>query len=461
MDALAWHRFQFGFTVAFHYLFPPLTMGLALVIVLLKGLALRTGEARYSEAARFWAKIFGINFALGVVTGIPMEFQFGTNWGRFSNVAGGIIGTTLAMEGMFAFVLESTFLGLFLFGEKRLGPKGHFGAALALFLGSWLSGYFIIVTNAFMQHPVGHAIGPDGRIHLADLAVYLTNPWAFWQYLHNQSAAVITAAFVVAAIGAYWTLARTHEEHGLLALKVGVTLGLIASVLQIFPTGDMHGKMVAKHQPAALAAMEGHFESGSHAPLAIIGQPDRETRTLKNPMVVPGLLSYLIYGTFGGEVPGLDSFPEEQWPDNVELLYFCYHIMAGLGTFFILVMGVAAILLWRGRLQRARWMLWVLMCAFPFPYIANIAGWMTAELGRQPWLVYGLMRTRDGTSPQVSGGDVAFSALGFMGIYLAIGLLCIYVMMRAVGRGPVPTPAPILIGDETAAAAKTVGAGQE
>jgi cytochrome d ubiquinol oxidase subunit I len=280
-------------------------------------------------------------------------------------------------------------------------------------------------------------MGPDGSIHLADLGAYLANPWAIWQYLHNQSAAVITASFVVAAIGAYWTLAGVDWEHGLLALKVGVILGLVACVMQIFPTGDMHGKMVAKHQPVALAAMEGRFESGPNAPLAIIGQPDMESRTLKNPIVVPGLLSFLIYGTFGGEVPGLESFPEERWPDNVELLYFCYHIMAGLGTFFILVMGVSAFLLWRRRLQKARWMLWILMAAFPFPYIANIAGWMTAELGRQPWLVYGLMRTRDGTSPQVSGGDVAFSALGFMGMYLALGLLCIYVMMRAVARGPV------------------------
>src|SRR4051794_10622473 len=205
MDALAWHRFQFAFTITFHYLFPQLTMGLSLLIVLFKAIGLRTGDDRYHDAARFWGRIFAINFAVGVVTGIPMEFQFGTNWGRFSNYAGGVIGLTLAMEGMFAFFAESAFLGLFLFGEKRLGPKGHMLAAVMVFLGSWLSGYFIIATDAFMQHPTGYAVGRDGLLQLADFWAYLFNPWALWQYAHNMSASVITAAFVVTAVAAYWT----------------------------------------------------------------------------------------------------------------------------------------------------------------------------------------------------------------------------------------------------------------
>jgi len=437
MDALAWSRFQFGFTITYHYLFPQLTMGLALLIVIFKALALRRGDERYHDVARFWGRIFGINFAVGVVTGVPMEFQFGTNWARFSAFSGGVIGLTLAMEGMFAFFAESAFLGLFLFGEKRLGPWGHMVAAVMLFLGSWLSGYFIIATNAFMQHPVGYAVGPGGALQLSDFWAYLLNPWALWQYAHNMSAAVITGSFVVTAVAAYWTLMGLYPEHARRCLQVGVTAGFLFSLLQLFPTGDEQGKRVARHQPAALAAMEGKFESGDQAELAIIGQPDVKRRRLENPIVVPGMLSYLAYGSFGAMVAGLNDIPEDQWPDNVELLYYVYHIMVGLGTFFIAIMGAAALLLWRGKLYRSRPMLWVLMLAFPFPYIATTAGWMTAELGRQPWLVYGLQRTMHGTSPYVSGGDVAWSTLGFMGLYLVLGLLFLYLVMREVAHGPV------------------------
>jgi cytochrome bd ubiquinol oxidase subunit I len=448
MDALAWNRFQFGFTITYHYLFPQLTMGLALLIVLFKAIGLKTGDARYHDAARFWGRIFGINFAVGVVTGIPMEFQFGTNWARFSNFAGGVIGLTLAMEGMFAFFAESAFLGLFLFGERRLGPKGHMLSALMVFLGSWLSGYFIIVTNAFMQHPVGYSMGQGGAVQLADFWGYLLNPWALWQYAHNMSAAVITSSFVVAAVGAYWALMGLYREHARVFLKMGVIVGLIACLTQLFPTGDVHGKLVAKHQPVALAAMEGKFRTSDRAELAIIGQPDVKKRELENPIVVPGILSYLAYGSFGAMVRGLNDYPQDQWPDNVELLYYAYHIMVGLGTIFIALMAIAALLLWRGKLYQTRPMLWVLMLAFPFPYIATTAGWMTAELGRQPWLVYGLQRTIHGTSPQVSGGNVAFTTLGFMGMYLALGICFLYLITREVARGPEPGHGTFKGGDD-------------
>jgi cytochrome d ubiquinol oxidase subunit I len=436
MNALTWSRFQFGFTITYHYLFPQLTMGLALLIVVFKALALRRKDERYHEAARFWARIFGINFALGVITGIPMEFQFGTNWGRFSNFAGGVIGLTLAMEGMFAFFAESAFLGLFLFGEKRLGPRGHMGAALMVFLGSWLSGYFIVATNAFMQHPVGYSVGPRGALQLADFWGYLLNPWALWQYAHTMSAAVITGSFVVAAVGAYWTLMGLYQEHATRCLRIGVTVGFLACLVQLFPTGDQHGKLVARYQRPALAAMEGKFQTSTRAELVIIGQPDVTRRRLENPLVVPGIVSYLAYGSFGAPVVGLNDIPRDRWPDNVELLYYAYHIMVGLGTLFIAVMGIAALLLWRGRLETFRPMLWVLMLAFPFSYIATTAGWMSAEVGRQPWLVYGLQRTVHGTSPKVSGGDVAFTTLGFMGLYLVVGLAFLYLVMREVARGP-------------------------
>jgi len=438
MDAQAWNRFQFGFTISYHYLFPQLTMGVALIIVILKVVALARRDDRYDDVARFWGRIFGINFAVGVATGIPMEFQFGTNWARFSSYAGGVIGLTLALEGMFAFFAESAFLGLFLFGERRLGRVGHLVAAVMLFLGSWLSGYFIIATNAFMQHPVGHTVGPTGQLELSSFWGYLFNPWAIWQYAHTMSAAVITAAFVVSAVGAYWALMDRHGEHARILLRIGVIVGLVACLLQLFPTGDQQGRLVADHQLPTLAAIEGKFHGGTRADLVIIGQPDLENLRLENPIFVPAALSFLAYGSFGAMVYGLADFPRDQWPDNVALLYYAYHIMVGLGTLFIAVMLVAAYLLHRGKLYTSRPMLWVLMLAVPFPYIATTAGWLTAELGRQPWIVYGLQRTVDATSPTVSGGNVVFSTLGFMGTYLVLGILFLYLVAREIERGPVP-----------------------
>ncbi|HEX8952086.1 MAG TPA: cytochrome ubiquinol oxidase subunit I, partial [Polyangia bacterium] len=390
---------------------------------------------------RFWARIFGINFALGVVTGIPMEFQFGTNWARFSGYAGGVIGLTLALEGMFAFFAESAFLGLFLFGEKRLSPRAHLGAALMLFAGSWASGYFIIVTNAFMQHPIGARVGPSGALELADAWRYLFNAWAFWEYAHTMCAAVMTGAFVVAAVAAGWLLLGKHVAHARIALRVGVVAAAAACLLQLFPTGDRHGKLVAEHQPAALAAMEGKFASSARAELALVGQPDVVHRRLDNPVVVPGALSFLAYGSFGASVRGLDDFPRADWPDNVELLYYSYHVMVGLGTILAAIILAALLFLWRGRLERTRPLLWILMLAWPFPYIATTAGWMTAELGRQPWLVYGLMRTGDGTSPKVSGGSVAFSTIGWMGLYLVVGVTFLALVARELSRGPAASAA--------------------
>ena len=276
MDALAWHRVQFAFTATYHYLFPQLTMGLALLIVVFKILAFNSNNEYYDDLARFWSHILGINFVVGVVTGIPLEFQFGTNWGRFSDFCGGIIGTTLAMEGMFAFFAESAFLGLLLFGEKMLGRRLHFFAALMVFFGAWASGYFIIITNAFMQHPVGYTIGPGNHIQLSDFWTYIFNPWATWEYLHTMCATTVTASFVVASVSAYWLLMNEHRNHAQRCLKVAVITGLISSLLLIFPTGDQQGKLVSSYQTPALAAMEGKFDSSSHAELAIIGAAQSE-----------------------------------------------------------------------------------------------------------------------------------------------------------------------------------------
>jgi cytochrome d ubiquinol oxidase subunit I len=415
-------------------------MGLALLIVVLKTMALRTGNELYNHSARFWGRIFGINFIMGVVTGIPMEFQFGTNWSHFARLTGGVIGQPLVMEGVFAFFLESAFLGLFLYGEKRLSPKGHWWAAFLVFLGSWLSGYFIIVTDAWMQHPVAFQRMADGQFQVSSFWGLLLNPWALVQYAHNMSGAVTTGVFVMAAVGAYYIIEGRFVEYGRVFLRLGVIAGIIVCVLQVFPTGDLHGRYMARHQPVATAAMEGLFKTEAGAPIVILGQVDEEHQRIDNPLVVNKVLSFLIYGHTSAEVKGLNEFPKDQWPTNIPLLYFSYHIMAGLGTIFLAVMALAAFLLWRGKLYESKWMLWVIMLCAPLPYVANTAGWMTAEIGRQPWLVYGLMRTTEGFSSTVSDGNGLFTLLGFMGLYTVLSILFLYLMHHEIAHGPAPAP---------------------
>jgi cytochrome bd ubiquinol oxidase subunit I len=435
-DPAFWSRFQFGFTLIYHYLFPQLTMGLGWFLVYWKWRALKTGDEKYNLAVRFWAKIFGLNFAVGVVTGIPMEFQFGTNWAGFSRYAGGTIGQTLAMEGMFAFFLESAFVGALIWGEERLGPRYHFLAAVAVAMGSWLSGYFILVTNAFMQHPVGYQVDSQGSLGIGSLSAYLLNPWALIQFSHNQIAALVTGSFVVTAIGALYALRQLHPIQAQLYLRAGTWTGLIASLLVAFPTGDQQAKMVGRHQPVTLAAMEGKFVGGPDAGVAVIGQPNVAARRLDNPIELPGALSFLAYGHFGSYVRGLDEFPTNAWPDNIEILYYSFHLMITLGTVFIALMAYARFEAWRGGLESNTLLLWVLMLALPFPYIANTLGWMTAELGRQPWLVYGLFHTNEGYSKVVSGGETLFTLIGFAGLYFVFGLLFLYLVGREIALGP-------------------------
>jgi cytochrome d ubiquinol oxidase subunit I len=440
MTAELIHRLHFAFTITFHYLFPQLTMGLGLLIVVLKTVALKTGDETWDRAARFWGRIFAINFVFGVVTGIPMEFEFGTNWARFSRLSGGVIGQPLAMEGVFSFFLESAFLGLFLYGEKRISQRMHWFSAVMVWLGSWISGFFIIVTDAWMQHPVAYDRLPDGQFEVLSFWQLLLNPWGLLQYMHNMTGAVVTGSFVMAAVGAFYLLEGKRNEYARIFLKVGVTAGAIASFVIIFPTGDLHGKYVARNQPAAMAAMEGLFKSEVGAPMVLMGQPNEETGEIDNPLVVNKVLSFLIYGTTKAEVKGLDQFPQDQRPTALPLLYYAYHIMAGLGTWFVLLMAVAAFLLWRGKLYTTRWVQWALLLSFPLPYIANTAGWMTAELGRQPWLIYGLMRTSEGFSSTVSASNGLFTLIGFMGLYTVLGLLFTVLVYREISNGPEPKP---------------------
>jgi cytochrome d ubiquinol oxidase subunit I len=436
-DMLFYDRMQFAFTITFHYLFPQLTMGLSLMIVYFKWKFLKTKLDKYNEAAKFWMKIFALNFAMGVVTGIPMEFQFGTNWAKFSELTGGIIGQTLAMEGMFSFFLESSFLGLFLFGEKLLGHKLHFITGFLVFLGSWASGFLIIATHSWMQYPVGYEIMENGKYVLNNFSALFSNPWLWPSFLHNQAASIVTSSFVVAAIGAFYILNNKHHEFGNLFIKTGVIFGLISSILVAFPTGDLAAKNVVKHQPVTFAAMEGIFETeDGGSEIILIGQPNTLEKKLDNKIAVPNILSFLTYQKWEAEIKGLNEFNENDYPTNIPGLYYAYHIMVGLGTIFIGLMLVAAIQLFRKKLFKSKWILWTIMFMLPFPYIANTTGWYTAELGRQPWLVYNLLRTTDGASPTVSSGNTLFTFLGFIGLYLLLGMLFLILVGKIINKGP-------------------------
>ncbi len=436
-DMLFYDRLQFAFTITFHYIFPQLTMGLSLIIVYFKWKFLRNQIDKYNDAAKFLMKIFAINFTIGVVTGIPMEFQFGTNWAKFSELTGGIIGQTLAMEGLFSFFLESSFLVLFIFGEKLMSQKMHLFVAFLVFLGSWASGYLILATNAWMQHPVGYEILENGRYVLNNFGALFSNPWLLPAFLHNQFASLTTSAFVVASIGAFYILYGKYVDYGKMFLKTGVIFGLIASVILIFPTGDWNAKNVAKYQPAAFAAMEGIFETETAgSEIVLIGQPNMLEKKLDNKIAVPNVLSFLTYQDWNAEIAGMDKFKPDELPDNIPLLYYSYHIMAGLGTIFIGIMGLAAFFLYRKKLFTFKPLLWVIMFLVPFPYIANLLGWYVAELGRQPYLVYGLLRTADGISPTVSSGNTLFTLMGFMALYFLLGMLFLLLVGRVINHGP-------------------------
>jgi cytochrome d ubiquinol oxidase subunit I len=288
-----------------------------------------------------------------------------------------------------------------------------------------------------MQHPVGYTLGPNDQFALSSFWDLILNPWTLWQYLHNMIAAVVTGSFVMASIGAFYLLTGRFIEQARIFVRVGVIAGTVATILMLFPTGDGQGKMIAEHQPVTLAAMEGLFETSAGAPIALVGQPDTDNLKLDNPIVVPKVLSFVTYRRWEAEVKGLKDFPRDQWPDNIPLLYYSYHVMVGLGTLLILLTVLCSWSLWGGRLYHERALLWALMLALPFPYIATTAGWMTAELGRQPWLIYGLMRTSQGFSARVSAGNTLFTLIGFMGLYMVLGILFLFLVHREIDHGPV------------------------
>jgi len=431
-------RAQFAFTVMFHYLFPPLSIGLGGLLVLMEGMYLKTRDPHYESLARFWTKIFAVNFAMGVVTGIVLEFEFGTNWATYSRYVGDVFGSALAAEGIFAFFLESGFLAVLVFGWDRVSSRMHFFATCMVALGAVFSSVWIIVANSWMQTPAGFHIvgeGTNARAEIVDFWAMVFNPSSMPRLAHTLIGAYILGAFFVMSISAYYILKRRHiamaSKGFTLALVVGALAALAAPI-----TGDIQGKKVAVTQPAKLAAMEALFEStDGPASLYLFGVPDEDAQEVRYGISLPGFLSFLVHGNFQDPVDGLDKIPREDWPP-VAITFYAFHVMVFLGLVFIGMTLLGCYFRLRGTLFQKRWLLWLFVIAVPLPYIANQVGWVTSEVGRQPWIVYGLLRTSDALSKAVSAHQVLGSIIMFGLIYVLLFFVWIYVLNSKVQHGP-------------------------
>jgi cytochrome d ubiquinol oxidase subunit I len=438
LDVLMLSRVQFALTIMFHYIFPPLSIGLGMLMVFMEGMYLKTGDRQYHNMTRFWSRVFAVNFAMGVATGIVMEFQFGTNWASYSRYVGDIFGSALAAEGIFAFFLESGFLAVLVFGWDRVSPPMHFFATCMVALGSIFSAVWIVIANSWMQTPAGYKlVTKDGlvRAEVTDFWEMICNPSAGPRLLHTVVGAFILGAFFVMSISAFYLLRRRHEEFARRSFTLALVFGAISSIGAAI-TGDMSARLVAEHQPAKLAAMEGHFETGTGpTPLYIFGIPDEEEQRVKFGLYIPYGLTFLVHHDFSTPVEGLDkTLPENRPP--VMLPFLCFHLMVGLGSFFIALTLFALYLRWRGTLFEKRWLLRVFVVTVVGAYLVNQAGWVTAEVGRQPWVVYGMLRTRDAVSKSLSGDQVLSSIILFGLIYLMLFAVWVYVLNSKIQHGP-------------------------
>ncbi len=449
MDVELLSRLQFAGTIMFHYLFPPLTIGLGLIMVLLEFQWLRTRDIGWNHAARFWTRIFALNFALGVATGIVMEFEFGTNWAAYSRFVGDVFGSALAAEGIFAFFLESGFLAVLVFGWDRVGPKMHFFSSLMVWLGGMFSAVWIVVANSWQQTPAGyHVVEYTLNDHIAyraeitDFWAMVFNPSSVDRLTHVLIGAMILGAFFVLSISAFYLLRNRHVDFAKRCFPIALWVAAIFSVLALV-SGHDQAKTVSKTQPAKLAAFEGHFETGP-GDLYLFGWPDASAKTVHGAVRVPGMLSWLLYNDTQKPVTGLDAIPADQQPP-VWLPFQMYHLMVGLGMFFIVLTLGTLPLLWRGRVYRQRWLLWIFVFAVVGPFIANQAGWIAAEVGRQPWIVYpsiqdGVemrgLRTSEGLSESVRASQVLWSIILFGSVYLLLFIIWIYVLNEKIQHGP-------------------------
>lgn len=436
MDVTLLSRIQFATTIAFHYIYPPLSIGLGVVLVMMEGLYLKTRLPIYQQMTRFWVRVFGLTFALGVATGIVMEFEFGTNWAAYSRFVGDVFGSALAAEGIFAFFLESGFLALLLFGWNKVGPRMHFFATVMVCLGAHFSAIWIVVANSWMQTPAGfriaeHSLGP--RAEVTDFWAMVFNPSTVERLSHTVLGAWQAGAFLVISVSAFYLLKGKFEEFARRSLAVAVTLALVASVGSL-ATGHLSAEGVGRNQPAKLAAMEAHFPASAPADLYVIGWVDEAKQKVYG-VAVPGMLSWMLHGDTKAPITGLLAFAPEDRPP-VQIVFQAYHLMVAVGMAHIAIAAAGALVALRPRLSPPRWVLRVFVASVLGPQIANQAGWMTAEVGRQPWIVYGLMRTSEGVSRSVSAGAIVFSLVLFTLIYALLFALFLFLLNAKITHGP-------------------------
>ena len=436
MDVLTLSRIQFGATIAFHYIYPPLSIGLGVLLVVMEGLWLKTKNPVYHQMARFWTKVFALTFAIGVATGIVMEFEFGTNWATYSRYVGDVFGSALAAEGIFAFFLESGFLAVLLFGWSKVGPKMHFFSTCMVCLGAHFSAVWIVVANSWMQTPAGYHIVGEGlhaRAEVTDFWQVVFNPSSMDRLFHTVCGAWQTGAFLVISVSAWYLLKKKHLEFARASLRVGLIVALVAALLQIV-SGDSSARGVAKNQPAKLAGFEGLYNTTSNAPLVLVGYVDEKNQKVVD-IEIPDMLTLLVYRELNGIVTGLNDIPPADRPP-VSASFLFFHGMVGIGftTFAIAVVG--CFFLWRRTIAEKRWFLWILVFSVLGPELANEMGWFAAEVGRQPWLVWHELRTPEGLSAVVKANVVLTSLILFTFIYFLLFAVFIYLLNDKIQHGP-------------------------
>lgn len=428
-------RIQFALTIAFHYIYPPLSIGLGLLMVIFKGIYLRTGKVEYNTLARFWTRIFSLTFGIGVATGIVMEFEFGTNWATYSRYVGDIFGSALAAEGVFAFALESTCLGIVLFGWNKIKPVWHFLATLGVFLGSMCSAIWIVIANSWQQTPAGYVVAGEGmqaKAVITDFWAMVFNPSSIDRIWHVWQGAFLAGIFLVLSVHAWYLLKGRHVEISKKAFKVTLIVGTIFSLLQL-ASGHSSAEGVAKNQPEKLAAMEGHFRT-EPADLYLFGWVDKKNEVTHG-VKIPNGLTYMLHYDTETPVIGLDQYPMEDRPGQVNAVFQFYHIMVAIGMFLIALTVFASFLLWRGKLYDKRWLLRIFVWAVILPQIGNQVGWFAAEMGRQPWIVYKLLRTSDALSKAVTAHQILFAIILFTIVYTILFILFIYLLKKKIVHG--------------------------
>jgi len=435
-DPVLLSRIQFALTVGFHFIFPPITIGLAWLLVIAEGLGWRKNDETWVRISKFFAKILALTFAVGTATGIVMEFQFGTNWAEYSKFVGDIFGAPLAAEGVFAFFLESGFLGLYLFGRNRVSKGVHWFSALMVAVGATISAFWILVANSWQQTPAGFVVR-NGRAELTSFWQAVFNASTMPRFLHTVDAALIAGAFVMAGVSAYLILKNKEAEAAKRTMKLAVTFGLIVSLLEVFPFGHISGQQVARTQPEKFAAIQGLYTTETGAPIVFFAYPTTPPPQLKAKMQLPGLLSWLAFGDVHATVRGLNEFPANEIPP-LWVTFVSYHNMVLLGMYFILIMLVGFVQIRRGKLWENRGLLKLFAWSMPLPLIACQFGWTAAEVGRQPWVVYHVMRTSDAVSKSVAREAVLFSLFLFGFIYLLLGSLYLFLFLREMNHGPEP-----------------------